>query len=212
MACRFVRASARTGVAVLSVSPAGVLLTGGGSRRLGVDKATLVVNGERLADHAARVLGAVCTTVVEVGPGIAGLPSCREDPVGSGPLAALVAGARALGADASRGVILLACDLPGVEEPLVRLLADWPGAATVVPVADGELQSVCARYGLEALEEASVAIAAGERSLRGLLARAAHDRLDESVWGAIAPLDAFADVDTPADLARVRWGADSSDQ
>jgi molybdopterin-guanine dinucleotide biosynthesis protein A len=212
VACRVLRAAARIGLDLLSVTPAGVLLTGGGSRRLGLDKATLVVNGERLADHAARVLGVVCRRVVEVGPGITGLPVCREDPVGSGPLAALVAGVVALGSAASGGVVLLACDLPAVEEPLVRLVAEWPGRSTVVPVSGGRLQPVCARYGRAALEEAAAALAAGERSLRGLLGRTDHDLLHESTWSAVAPRDAFADVDTPADLARVRRGDDSGDR
>jgi molybdopterin-guanine dinucleotide biosynthesis protein A len=185
---------------------AGVLLTGGASRRLGVDKATLVVHGMRLADHAAQVLAAVCRQVIEVGPGITGLPFCREDPVGSGPLAGLVAGVAALGSNASNGVLLLACDLPGVEEPLVRLVAQWPGRATVVPVADGEPQLVCARYGIAALEQAADVLGAGARSLRRLLDQTEHDLIDPSTWGAVAPTDAFADVDTPADLARIRRG------
>jgi molybdenum cofactor guanylyltransferase len=37
---------------------AGVLLTGGASRRLGVDKATLPYRGETLAERAARVMRA----------------------------------------------------------------------------------------------------------------------------------------------------------
>ena len=189
----------------------GVLLTGGSSRRLGRDKATVLVQGERLADHAARVLAAVCDPVVEVGPGVTGLSVCREDPVGAGPLAGLVAGALALGVVASRGLVLLACDLPDVEEPLIRLLAEWPGATTVVPVAGGRLQSVCARYGRVALADADAALAAGERSLRGLLGRTDHELIDESAWGAVAPPDAFADVDTPDDLARARRVDDPTD-
>jgi molybdopterin-guanine dinucleotide biosynthesis protein A len=181
----------------------GVLLTGGSSRRLGTDKATLVVRGQRMADHAAAVLAAVCERVVEVGRGVTGLPACREDPVGAGPLAALLAGAAALGADASEGVVLLACDLPAVEAPLVDLIARWPGRPTVVPIADGEPQLVCARYGTDALRAGAATLAAGERSLRRLLDRAEHDLIDPSTWGVVAPLDVFADVDTPADLARL---------
>ena len=71
---------------------AGVLLTGGASSRMGTDKARLVVNGETLAAHAARVLSAVCDPVIEVGQGVTGLPAIQEDPAGAGPLVALVAG------------------------------------------------------------------------------------------------------------------------
>jgi hypothetical protein len=47
----------------------GLLLTGGASRRMGSDKALLKVDGRRLVDRAAAVLGAVAAPVIEVGPG-----------------------------------------------------------------------------------------------------------------------------------------------
>jgi len=56
---------------------AGVLLTGGSSRRLGFDKATVMVGDETLAERAARVLSAVCSPVIEVGPGRSGMPVIR---------------------------------------------------------------------------------------------------------------------------------------
>jgi molybdopterin-guanine dinucleotide biosynthesis protein A len=56
---------------------AGVLLTGGRSRRLGVDKASLVLDGETLARRAARRLDAVCSPVLEAGDGVSGLPAVR---------------------------------------------------------------------------------------------------------------------------------------
>lgn len=179
----------------------GALLTGGSSRRLGVDKATLVVGGERLADRAARVLGAGCRPLVEIGPGVTRLSAVRDDPAGAGPLGALVAAAAALG---TRGpIVVLACDLPFVESPLVELLARWPGLPTAIPIAAGEPQTVCARYGPAALAAARVAFATGERSLRALLEGTDHDQIPESEWRAVAPAHAFLDVDTPADLERV---------
>src|SRR6185436_50765 len=78
-----------------TVSPmaatAAILLTGGRSRRLGVDKATLVVDGESLARRAARRLAVVCDPVIETGDGVSGLRAVREEPAGAGPLAALAA-------------------------------------------------------------------------------------------------------------------------
>src|SRR5688500_16693472 len=90
---------------------AGILLTGGASRRLGSDTALLEVEGRRRVGRAAATLGAVAKPVVEVGPGWSGLPAVREDPPRSGPLAAVSAGAAALRAVGHDGpVLVLAVD------------------------------------------------------------------------------------------------------
>ena len=176
---------------------AGILLTGGASRRMASDKARIVWQGETLAARAARVLGEVCDPVIEVGSAATGLRCVREEPSGAGPLAALVAGVRALPA---RGpVLLLACDLPFVEPPVLRLLADAPGVGTVIPRMDTRLQYVCARYGADALDRAATALAAGERSLRAV-ADVEFAEVSEEQWREVGPPNAFADLDTPADL------------
>ena len=54
---------------------AGLLLTGGASRRMGSDKALLEVEGRRMVDRAAAALAAVAAPVVEVGPGWSSLPA-----------------------------------------------------------------------------------------------------------------------------------------
>src|SRR3954468_1318664 len=101
-------------------SVAGLLLPGGASRRMGRDKALLEVGGQRLVDRAATALAAVADPVLEVGPGWSVLPAVREDPPGSGPLAAVVAGAAALRAGGHDGpVIVLAVDMPFVTVELL---------------------------------------------------------------------------------------------
>ncbi|MGH8991628.1 MAG: molybdenum cofactor guanylyltransferase, partial [Acidimicrobiia bacterium] len=120
---------------------AGLLLTGGASRRMGRDKALLEVAGRGLAERGASVLAAVCDPVLEVGPGVSGLPAVREEPPGEGPLAALGAGAAELSRRGHGGaVIVLAVDMPFVGAALLRLLADRPGPATAVPRAGGQPQ------------------------------------------------------------------------
>ncbi|MGH2660413.1 MAG: molybdenum cofactor guanylyltransferase, partial [Actinomycetota bacterium] len=107
---------------------AALLLTGGSSRRMGTDKARLMVDGCSLAERAAEALAVVCDPVLEVGPGHTALPAVREDPPGSGPLAALGAGWAALSAAGHRGpVVVLAVDMPYVTPDLLRLLAERPG-------------------------------------------------------------------------------------
>jgi len=179
---------------------AGVLLTGGASRRMGVDKTRLVVNGETLAARSARVLAAVCDPVVEVGPGVSGLPAVQEDPAGAGPLVALLAGVGALGAP--RSVVLLACDLPHVSTELLRLLVEWPGSGTVIPVVEGRFQYACARYGPAAFDEARAALRSGDTSLRAI-AGADCEYVSEAGWQSVASPLTFADVDTPEDLRRL---------
>lgn len=178
----------------------GVLLTGGGSRRLGVDKATLTLDGATLADRAARLLLAYCDVAVEVGPGHTDLEAVRESPPGSGPLAALATGTAALlGAGALGAVVLLACDLP-FAEPALAEVAAAPPAGLVVPVdASGRRQYVCARYG-PAVVLRAIELAGTARALRELVATVAADDVLELTG--FAP-DVLADVDTEADARRL---------
>ncbi len=181
-----------------------LLLTGGASRRLGIAKATLLHDGESLADRGARVLAAACDPVLEVGSGASSLPVVQEDPPGSGPLAAVNAGAGELRIRGYDGpVLVLAVDLPFVEPALLGWLATHPARETVVPRVEGEAQSLCARYSVEALAVAEQLVAEGERSMRSLLAAVPVAFQDEDDWGAVCDARAFADVDTMADLERL---------
>ena len=186
----------------------GLLLTGGKSQRLGFEKTSLLRDGESLADRSARVLAHACHPVLEVGPGASQLAAIREDPPGSGPLAAVVAGATALRAHGHTGpVIVLAVDLPFIEVAVLTWLAEHPAAGTVVPRVGGEAQPLCARYAPEALAVAEQLVAEGERSMHSLLAAAGVTVLDEDAWDAVCDAHVFADVDTPVDLARLeRFG------
>jgi molybdenum cofactor guanylyltransferase len=187
---------------------AGLLLTGGASRRMGSDKALLEVDGQRFVDRAAAALRAVADPALEVGPGWSGLPAVQEDPPGSGPLAAVATGAMALRAGGHDGpVIVLAVDMPFVTVELLRLLADRPGPATAVPRAGGHPQVLCARYGPEALAAVDRLLAAGGVSLRKLVeamdGRGEVGWIEPEEWRPVARPEALADVDTPDDLRRL---------
>jgi molybdopterin-guanine dinucleotide biosynthesis protein A len=179
---------------------AALLLTGGASSRLGQDKATLIVGGERLCDRAARLLTEVAAPALEVGPGYTSLPAVDEGPERRGPLAAVAAGGAAL--PAGMAALVLAVDMPYVTEPLLAALAHHPSPLTVVPVdASGRLQPLCARYSPAALITAARLVAAGRRAMAALLDAEPHVTLDAEIWAPLAGPAPFADVDTPADLA-----------
>jgi molybdopterin-guanine dinucleotide biosynthesis protein A len=168
---------------------------------MGTDKADLLVDGERLADRLARLLADVTSPVLEVGPGRSSLPAVGDVVPGGGPLVALVSGAGALATRGYEGpVLLVGVDLPFLTAEVLALVASHAPGPTLVPTVAGRDQLVCARYSAAALELAKGLVVAGERSLRALVERIPVTRIDERVWGAAAPGDAFADVDTPEDL------------
>ena len=101
-----------------------IILAGGrGSRLGGVSKADLVVGGRRLLDVVLEAVRRARTTVV-VGPVAApdGVLVTVEDPPGTGPAAGIVAGLESVERSAEWTVVL-ACDLPGVQAAVPRLLA-----------------------------------------------------------------------------------------
>jgi molybdopterin-guanine dinucleotide biosynthesis protein A len=132
----------------------------------------------------------------------------RETPPGGGPLAALGAGASALAGRGYEGAALaLAVDLAGIDGTILAWLAEHPAPSTVVPIVDGIPQTLCARYGTDALAAVPGLLAAGERSLRTLLGAVPFHEAHIDEWGRVASAWAFADVDTPEDAARagIEW-------
>ena len=106
---------------------AAILLSGGGSRRMGFDKASVLIDGIPVAERIARELSLVSSPIVEVGPGRSRLWAIADDVQGSGPLLAIVAGTRALRGLGYRGsVIAVACDLPLLTATGLSALAAWP--------------------------------------------------------------------------------------
>jgi molybdopterin-guanine dinucleotide biosynthesis protein A len=180
---------------------AGVLLTGGASRRMGFDKALVEVDGLASAVRLAAVMQEVASPLLEVGPGRSGLKAIAEEPVGQGPLFAACAALPALEAAGHRGpVLLLACDLAFVTAEDLALLAGWPGGSSVVPIVDGRPQPLCARWSHEDLLAATGLVQAGERSMKALLRRPGIVLVDRDQWAAGRADHVFADFDTPSDL------------
>ncbi len=162
--------------------------------------------GESLAHRTARLLSEVAAPVLEVGPGRSGLPAVLEDPPGAGPLVALAAGARRLRAEGWTGpTVVLATDLPLLTREFLGWLAAYPTTRSVIPVVDGQPQTLCARYAPSDLDAAvELADRAGERSgtcWRVLDALLAEPALWEQAAG---PAEVLLDIDTPVDLARLR--------
>ncbi|PRX45113.1 molybdopterin-guanine dinucleotide biosynthesis protein A [Prauserella shujinwangii] len=176
---------------------AGIVLAGGAARRLsGVDKPMLEVGGMPLLHRAVGALRGA-EPVVVVGPERPGLPGVRwtrEDPPGSGPVAALAAGLRLLPAESPAPVAVLAADLPAITEHTVRRLRDALGSAdgAVLVDADGHRQWLIGVWRATALR------AALPGRPEGAALRATLGGL--SIVDVPARAGEAADVDTPEDL------------
>jgi molybdopterin-guanine dinucleotide biosynthesis protein A len=213
-----------------------VVLTGGASRRLGRDKATAHVGGRRLVDRILAEVPADVPVVI-VGPSLSAMARpvrfVREDPPGSGPLAAIGAGLAGVGTPL---VGLIAADMPFavpvVARALSRLAHEPPpaspprggtdpvrhvdgtddaggvsGADAVVPTdADGFAQLLCAGYRTQALREALSGLGVlADRPVRALLSE-----LRVMEWP--VPTAELADVDTEDQLTAARSRAAEEDR
>jgi molybdenum cofactor guanylyltransferase len=183
---------------------AGLLLTGGSSRRMGHDKATLVIEGEPNARRLGALLAGVVEPALEVGGQCSGLAAIADEQPGEGPLTALVTGWSALsGAGHEGSVVVLACDLPLVTSAFLRWLAQYPGERSVVPLVDGRLQPLCARWSAPDLRRSVERAADGARSLRELLEEMDPVTVRPSDWAGVAAPSTLSDADTPDDLKRL---------
>jgi molybdenum cofactor guanylyltransferase len=183
----------------------GAVLCGGSGRRMGADKADLVLGGERLLDRVVGRLSSVADPVLLAG-GARRLqhPGCRSvlDPLPNrGPLGGLVA---ALTASPHHLCAVVGVDMPDLSPILLRLLADsWSGEHAVVPVSGSQPQPLHAVYSRDALTLAEAALSGSDLSLRHLLTHLrtrfvdAADLVDPEAAAICA-----SSLNTPADVTR----------
>lgn len=138
----------------------GIILAGGGSRRLGTDKAKLTFGGRTLLEIIVDKLSSVCQEiVVATGPHSAqdlaklNLQVAEDNVPGAGPLAGVQAGLTATTTEFS---LVVACDMPFLSRDLLEYMAGLPRRYQVlIPLAaDGwhPLHAVYARSSLPTVE------------------------------------------------------------
>lgn len=162
---------------------------------MGVDKASLVLNGrtllQRTVDAVSEVAGEI---VVVVAPGQRLPPvECRrplrtvEDPVeGHGPLVGIAVG---LGSVTAPVALVVACDMPFLQPALLRLLAQRAAAGRrlVVPIEGGQPQPLCSAFRREALKVVQAHIDAGDRKVMSVAGDLDVDRVSPHEWAAADP-------------------------
>src|SRR5262245_16438496 len=111
------------------MKPAGIVLCGGQSSRMGRPKAWLPFGGEPMLVRVLRVLGQCCSPLVAVaapGQDLPPLPEgvqvARDPERGRGPLQGLAAGLEALAGQAEAAYVS-SCDVPFLSAAFVERMA-----------------------------------------------------------------------------------------
>ncbi|MSS85120.1 NTP transferase domain-containing protein [Actinomycetaceae bacterium WB03_NA08] len=201
---------------------AAVVLAGGASRRLGMNKATAPVGGTSLLSLAVAavewasliVVVAPHQTLCDAFPD--GIPpyvvQTLEDPPFGGPVAGIVAGVKKVDEidreKTIERVVLASCDVPGASSAVSRLLAEQDHAEGVCANNDeGIPQLLLGIYSASFLRMRVAAVGSGRgMSVRSFIGQA-------SLQGVSVEQGAARDVDTPGDLRWARrWAATKCSQ
>lgn len=181
-----------------------LILAGGESRRMGQDKANLILGEKTLLQRVSLIVQPLfhdlIVSVREPRANCALLQVC-DPPLHSGPLAGLAAG---LEKAETPWVFAIACDMPFITPALIECLAEFrKGFEAVVPVVQGYPQPLSAYYSTGSLNKLHQILEnSGKHSLRELLDKLQVRYVRETE---IPNADAriFFDLDTPEDIARL---------
>lgn len=179
-----------------------LILAGGDSRRMGQDKASMLLEGKTLLEHVTGVMRLnfpkVIVSVRHLREEI-GIKQVCDQLEKSGPLAGLMAG---LAQVDTPWVFAVACDMPFVNGALIRHLASLrAGHQAVVPVVLEYPQPLAAFYATDTLAVMRERFMAGDKSLRGVLEKLQVRYVSEAELRRYDPqLRSFFDLDTPQDF------------
>lgn len=196
---------------------------GGSSTRMGTPKALLPMPPDErpLLAHVVATAAAVVDGPIYV---IANHPPVQEaarrlpnvtvlsdKEQGKGPLAGLAAGLALV----PGWTLALACDMPLLQVPLLRLLADLSGAQTeagqdvawdaIVPVVDGRAETLCAAYHRRCLPFIQSMLIEDNLRIRDLFGQVRVRYIEEDELRQVDPaLQSFTNANTPQEWAAIR--------
>ncbi|HET9876682.1 MAG TPA: molybdenum cofactor guanylyltransferase [Mycobacterium sp.] len=183
---------------------AGVVLTGGASRRMGRDKATLTIPGlagRTLVEQVVFVVGQRCDPLFVMAAAEQVLPDLparllRDEVPGRGPLSATGRGLRAAAEAGAQRAFVCAVDMPFLTADLIDALAT-PAArldADLVLPWDGRDHYLAGVYRTGLAERIDVLVAGGEHRMAALVGKVDTQRI------VVSDSKPLANLNSPADL------------
>lgn len=186
---------------------AGYVLTGGGSTRMGRDKALLPFRGVPLAIHVAQIVRQAAGSVTLAGKAGRfegyGIPFLEDHHEGCGPLGGIHA---ILESTTAKWSLVVACDMPLLDAGFLRLLLDTAGRqdchAVLARNRQGLPEPLCAVYRADSLVAVRAALQAGKLKIM--------DALNPLELVFVEPADPawLANANTPEDWAQ--WAPEAT--
>jgi molybdopterin-guanine dinucleotide biosynthesis protein A len=193
--------------------PAGIILAGGRSQRMGTNKALLPLPGqpsETFLSHLTSTLAPLCAEVLVVARDPAqfarvSLPAARmvfDEKPGGGPLMGLYSGLNAMQSPAA---LVIAVDMPFAQPALLAfLLSQYQENTLLVPVVENVPQVLLALYPRSVLPLIETLLQQGKRAPRALLEIAPVRYIEESQLREVDPqLRSFVGINTSEELKEI---------
>jgi len=186
----------------------GVILAGGQSSRMGSNKALLPYRGGRFIESIYHTLSGLFAEVLLVtnSPEQYAFLNCRtvaDRYAGMGALAGLHAG---LHGSRSSHIFAVACDMPYLNETLIRaLLARRHLAEVVIPESANGLEPLHAVYGKGCLPAMEQSLGTGKRRIVSFFPRIRVQTFtSDLVANIVGDFSSFSNINTPADYFELR--------
>ena len=190
----------------------GLIIAGGKSRRLGIDKRFLDIGGRTCIQRVLDAYQGIFDEILIVADAVEPFTS-----LGARVVVDLIPGRAALGGlytglhyAASERVFAAAGDMPWINPAAIRLVLDQAASGDIViPNVEGKLQSMHAVYSKACLPFLRTLVEAGTLKVQDLCncPELRVHRIPQSAFTAVDPeLRSFFNINTPDDLAQAnKW-------
>lgn len=187
----------------LQQKPTAVILAGGGSRRMGKDKAFLNLKGKPIIQHQIEILKALCSSIIIVANKIEKYKKLnvlllRDEIPYLGPLGGILTGLKNAPTD---WIFVCGCDMPFIDAKLIEY--EWErrdNADIVVPFYKERFQTLHALYKKSCLKTIEEAIKKGERRIRDILPHLRLNIIKEEEIVSIKAEKSLVNINTTREL------------
>lgn len=186
---------------------AGVILAGGKNIRMGINKAFIMVHGQRIVDRTAALFNAMFRQVILVTNtpleyALLDLEIAVDLIPANSPLVGIYTGLRY---SSYPHAFTAGCDMPLISRPVLEyMISLCPRHDVIIPLLDDGYHPLHAIYSIRCLKPAEELIRSGRFKITDLFSRV---RVREVTAGELRPLDkqlrSFLNLNTPEDLRQL---------